>query len=181
MAIVESKRFEGKGLSFIIRSARIEDAEQLLELIPKLDSETPFMLREPGEFNMTLEQEREFIKSKQDSERDLLLVAEVDGEIVGTLGFSGNTLRRYRHSGQFGMAVLKKYWGRGIGSALLGMLLEWTDSKGFLRVSLQVYATNSSAIRLYKKFGFEEEGRLRKDCIISSGEFVDTIVMARVK
>lgn len=181
MAVIQPRMFERNGFGFLIRNAQIEDAEQLIELIPRLETETDFLLREPGEFKITLEQERAYIKNKLESENDLFLVAEVNGKIVGTLGFGGNTLKRYRHQGQFGMAVLKKYWGKGIGSALLETLLEWADSKGLLRISLQVYATNERAKKLYKKFGFEEEGRLRKDCILSSGEVIDTIIMARVR
>lgn len=98
---------------------------------------------------------------------------------MGTLGFTGNSLKRYRHQGQFGMAVLKEYWGRGIGSRLIDTLVEWANSVGITRITLQVDKTNLQAIALYKKFGFREEGTLIKDALVN-GIYRDSIIMARI-
>jgi len=46
------------------------------------------------------------------------------------------------------------------------------------RVELTVYADNEAAHNLYRKFGFEVEGRLR-DYALRDGVFVDTLSMAR--
>jgi putative acetyltransferase len=43
-----------------------------------------------------------------------------------------------------------------------------------------VYADNEAAHRLYHKFGFETEGRLR-DYAVRDGAFVDTLTMARIR
>jgi putative acetyltransferase len=39
---------------------------------------------------------------------------------------------------------------------------------------------NEPAIKLYKKFGFEIEGRLR-DFSYRNGEYIDAYIMARIK
>lgn len=49
-----------------------------------------------------------------------------------------------------------------------------------VRVQLEVAATNTRAIQLYRAFGFETEGRLRAQR--KHGDtFVDTLVMARLR
>lgn len=48
------------------------------------------------------------------------------------------------------------------------------------RLELEVQVDNEAAIRLYKKFGFEIEGTLRK-YTYRDGEYVDVFAMARLK
>ena len=55
------------------------------------------------------------------------------------------------------IAVLPEFRNQGIGSFALGRLLDEAKSKGKY-VDLQVLKTNSPAIRLYERFGFENTG-----------------------
>ena len=48
------------------------------------------------------------------------------------------------------------------------------------RLELTVFTDNEPAIALYRKFGFETEGTLRKYAFCD-GEFADVYAMARVK
>ena len=48
------------------------------------------------------------------------------------------------------------------------------------RIELTVFTDNEAAIALYRKFGFEIEGTLRKYAF-RDGEFVDAYAMARIK
>lgn len=101
MATIQDRRIRAGDLEVLIRSAREDDAEALLDFVPKVDAETDFLLREPGEFDFTLEAEREFLKQTVESPRNLFLVATVDGRIVGTIGFTGSELARFQHQGEF--------------------------------------------------------------------------------
>lgn len=47
--------------------------------------------------------------------------------------------------------------GQGIGSLLLGALIEEADSRGFERVGLLVNQENPAALRLYERLGFVHE------------------------
>lgn len=50
---------------------------------------------------------------------------------------------------------------------------------GITKITLNVLETNEKAIALYKKLGFEIEGTLRNDKILSDGKYYNTIVMGR--
>ena len=112
---------------------------------------------------------------------ELHLVAEVQGEIVASAGLhpTGPHLRR-RHAMSLGMSVSVPWQGRGVGSALMQALLDYADNwLGVLRIELGVYADNLRAQSLYRKFGFELEGRQRAYAL-RDGQFVDSLLMARL-
>lgn len=75
--------------------------------------------------------------------------------------------------------MLKEFWGYGIGKHLLQQTLSWVDTNGMKKISLNVLETNERAISLYKKYGFETEGILKKEKLLSDGNDYNTIVMGR--
>jgi [ribosomal protein S18]-alanine N-acetyltransferase len=74
------------------------------------------------------------------------------------------------------IAVARAYWGRGIGSALLGALLDAATARGCAEVFLEVRKDNPRARGLYLRRGFEEIG-VRRGYYQPSG--VDAIVMRK--
>jgi RimJ/RimL family protein N-acetyltransferase len=83
-----------------------------------------------------------------------------------------------RHGfGEFGMLVDRDWRGRGVGSALLQATVEWARGHGLHKLCLEVFAQNSAAIALYRKYGFMEEGRRMKQYRRDSGELWESIVM----
>src|SRR5690606_485299 len=60
------------------------------------------------------------------------------------------------------LAVSPKWQGKGIGKALLQHLINEADSKGAVRMTLEVRVSNLKAQELYKKFGFVVCGRRPK-------------------
>jgi RimJ/RimL family protein N-acetyltransferase len=96
-----------------------------------------------------------------------------DGTIVGSIGLE---LARYGVAG-IGMCLLDSHRGQGIGTRLLLSGIEWARGAGAHKLELQVWPHNEGAIALYKKVGFEEEGRLRQHYRRQSGELWDAIVM----
>lgn len=67
----------------ILRSAEEKDAESLLDFLKITAAETPFLLREPDEIALSIEQEQDFIKAKKDSENEILLIAEIEANTLG--------------------------------------------------------------------------------------------------
>lgn len=112
---------------------------------------------------------------------DLPLVAVSQGEVVGSAGLhaAGPAIRR-RHVMHLGLAVLPSAQGKGVGKALMAALVDYADNWGqVLRIELGVYVDNNRAIALYKRFGFEIEGRQRAYAL-RAGRYVDSFAMARL-
>jgi putative acetyltransferase len=112
---------------------------------------------------------------------DLSLVAELGGTVVGSAGLhpAGVALRR-RHVMMLGISVVPQAQGQGVGTALMQAMCDYADRwMGTLRIELTVYVDNAVAIALYRKFGFETEGRHR-GYAMRDGSFVDAFAMARV-
>ena len=101
------------------------------------------------------------------------LVAVADYEIIGLLHV-GQTPFGF---GELGMMVAREWRGLGVGSALVAAAIEWARERGVHKLSLSVFAHNTAAIALYRKFGFVEEGRRVKQYRRASGELWDGIDM----
>jgi L-phenylalanine/L-methionine N-acetyltransferase len=113
---------------------------------------------------------------------DYLLVAEVDGVVVGNCGLhAASTSPRRKHAASIGMSVHDDWHNRGVGSALMSAALDIADNwHNYRRLELTVYTDNSAALGLYRKFGFEIEGTL-KDYAFRGGRYIDAYTMARLR
>ncbi|MDT3427091.1 ribosomal protein S18 acetylase RimI-like enzyme [Paenibacillus forsythiae] len=177
--IISSQKFHVNGLSYTVRSAMEQDAEDLSEIRLRIDGETEHLDREPGEAFIDAPGFKQIIKTDTENDRNLFLVAAVDDRIVGFSRCEGTLLKRFSHKAEFGICILKDYWGYGIGRNLLKASVAWADSGDITKITLHVLETNVKAIELYKQFGFEIEGILKKDRILSDGQYYGTIVMGR--
>lgn len=82
--------------------------------------------------------------------------------------------------GHMGMGVHDDWQGKGVGTALMEAATDFADKwLNLLRLELMVYTDNQPGIRLYKKFGFEIEGRLRQ-VAFRDGQYVDVFYMGRL-
>lgn len=114
------------------------------------------------------------------SENQRMLVAEVDGIVVGHAGLTLYSRRR-AHVGSLGMSVDQAYQGQGVGTALLAALIDLADNwYNLRRLELEVYIDNEPAIRLYRRFGFVIEGAHRA-YVYREGTWADAYSMARLR
>lgn len=80
--------------------------------------------------------------------------------IAGTAGIESiGSEDKIKHRAEFGVSVLKDYWGLGIGRALTDACIECAKRAGYLQLELDVVAYNKSAIALYESEGFVEYGK----------------------
>ena len=98
--------------------------------------------------------------------------------VIGWCDVFSSSNPRMSHRGGLGMGLLPDFRGQGLGSKLLKATLDHSESIGLEKVELQVYTSNLSAIALYKKFGFEEEGLLKKYRKVD-GQYFDCLAMAK--
>lgn len=178
---IDARQFDIKGLSYTIRSAIEHDAPQLSTVRLQIDGETENLDREKGEGFIDTAGFEQLISADTDHNRSLFLVAEADGSIVGFSRCAGSSLKRLAHKVEFGVCVCKNYWGYAIGKHLLQTSIEWAEANTIEKISLQVLETNEKAIALYKSFGFELEGVLKKDKLLADGNYYNTILMGRCR
>jgi RimJ/RimL family protein N-acetyltransferase len=76
-----------------------------------------------------------------------------------------------------GMMVSAEWRGRGVGSALLTAAIDWARTSDAHKISLQHWPHNERARALYERFGFEQEGYLRRHYRRRNGELWDAVVM----
>ncbi|KAB3534001.1 GNAT family N-acetyltransferase [Alkaliphilus pronyensis] len=171
------KYIVSSGEEIIIRPAKKEDAQQLIDYIQIIAGESDYLTFGPGEFLLTKEEEESFIEKTLKSNNSLFLVAEIDGKIVANLSFTGGVRPRTKQAGEFGVSVLKRYWGLGIGKRLVSYLINWSRQTGVVRkINLKVRADNTRGITLYENLGFKKEGLISREFMID-GIFYDCILM----
>jgi ribosomal protein S18 acetylase RimI-like enzyme len=83
---------------------------------------------------------------------------------------------RQKHRGGLGMGLLPEFRGQGLGSKLLSSVLDHAKKFGLEKVELNVYTSNTPAVALYKKFGFEQEGLIKKYRKLD-GQYFDCLAM----
>lgn len=165
-------------MQITLRRARIEDAEAFAAHMghPLVQ---PMLLRLP--YTDAAMWRARLAEALDPAKGQLLLVAEIDGVVVGNgaLGPVATQLRR-RHAMGLGMAVAPEHWRRGVGTALMNGLLDWADRwAGVLRIELEVFTDNAPAIALYCRHGFEIEGTHRAYAL-RDGVYADVHSMARL-
>lgn len=163
----------------MVKSPETADAAELIAVTKAILDETPFLARSAEEFGISVGEEIEYLRSRENDERGCMICAWLDGKLVGSASVDEvSSSRRLRHRATMGISVLREAWGRGVGSRLMDAVIQAAQSAGFRQLELEVAADNDRALRLYRSFGFAECGRLpggmRRD-----GEDVELIQMVK--
>ena len=156
-----------------IRKATTADLDAIERNVNAVCNEGVYLV--PSHFVIP-ERWRNILAANGELDGDLIVVAEVDGAVVGH-GRMFTTPGTSAHVADLGLALIAEYRNQGIGSQMLAYLLDWARHKGLHKVTLGVFASNLHAIHVYEKFGFTIEGVLRQQHRVG-GEYVDEIVMA---
>lgn len=90
-----------------------------------------------------------------------IVIAELDGEVIGFVAGRIRTLPPYFGSATVGaiseVFVSESRRGGGIGRRILAAALEWFKEQEITRVELQVVAGNPEGIRFYRQLGWHQE------------------------
>ncbi|SNX55073.1 GNAT family N-acetyltransferase [Thermoanaerobacterium sp. RBIITD] len=159
-----------------IREANIKDAKGIVKLIDSVGKEKLYMVTE--NYTLTEEEERQLIR-KLNHEKDLILVADYGGNIIGCLTlfrYYGGRSPKVQHVGEIGISIDSEFRNNGIGSKLFEYTIEWAKRKNYKKLCLSVFSSNLNAIHLYEKYGFQIEGR-RKQQFKIGDNYVDEILM----
>jgi ribosomal protein S18 acetylase RimI-like enzyme len=167
--------------SFIIRYPAPGDAPAMYRYINALSQEKTFILFQGEEIPLEFEQSYLEGQLEKIAQRTLVqLLATAGDEVIGVseIGIKG---RVESHIGDFGISVASGWRGLGVGTALLQAVLDEAQIHlpALEIVTLTVFANNETAIKMYRRFGFEEFGRLPGG-IIHRSQHIDHIYMYKV-
>lgn len=103
-------------------------------------------------------------------------VAVCGDEVVGLYILHPNNIGRCGHIANASFAVKADCRGRGIGEILVRDCLEKASKLGFRIMQFNaVVASNTTAIRLYKKLGFQQLGRIPNGFLLKDGTYEDIL------
>ena len=161
-----------------IRPATPDDAEQLIAYVGRLTNEPHNNLTlDPGQWAMTVEDERAFIADRNASpERGIFAAAEVGGEVVGVGHLDRGQRTTNRHSATLGLSIDAAWRRQGIATAIMRYLIDWAQREDLVRIELKVFSRNAPAIHLYEQLGFVHEGR-HPYAALKQGVWVDDLTM----
>ena len=148
------------GREALLRNGEYADGEAVFVNFNETHAETDYLLSYPDENSFDAQQEAEFLKEKTESPNEIEIVAVVDGVVAGTAGIEAvGSKYKLKHRAELGIAILKEYWGLGLGKALMEACIECAKEAGYTQLELNAVAENERAVALYKKMGFVEYGR----------------------
>ena len=136
------------------------------------------LIRPPWNFNLDVEFAVNFTMNNLDKfagPDGRLLLVEVDGEIAGTI-----SLRKIREdAGEIKrMYVKPKFRGKKLGNLMVEKVISISEENGFSKLFLDTSLFMSSAVSLYKKYGFKEIDSYT-ECIVSKELWDNWIFMMK--
>jgi GNAT superfamily N-acetyltransferase len=109
---------------------------------------------------------------------DTFVAVDENGELLGTYFIKPNQIGLGDHIANCGYMVNPKSQGRGIGKLLCEHSILFAKEKGHLGIQFNiVVSTNTVAVELWKKFGFEIIGTTPKGFRHKTLGLVDTYIM----
>lgn len=168
------------GETITIRSATLDDAASMLASARAVMRDSDNLAYHPEEFTLTVEQERQWIAARLENPCAIVLVAVHGDRVIGCLDFRHDGMRKSAHRGSFGVALQRAWCGKGIGTVMMHMMLDWAAAHPVIeKVGLSVFSTNERAIALYRRLGFTEVGRCPRHYRLGPDKYADNVIMAK--
>lgn len=125
------------------------------------DAPEAFYLPRDAEEKVTVDVWEQWATNGAETADRVMFVAVESGDWLGMAGCS----LRADDSGVLdatGMWVVPAARGRGLGELLIDAIVDWGRHRGAVRMEFAVTESNTVAIRLYRRLGFEPTGRRRR-------------------
>lgn len=167
------------GRDAVFRSPEIADAAMLLRYLKQTAADTPFLLRTPEECTMTLEEEEQYLEKALLRDDKVMILCEVDGVLAGNCQLERKNKTRTRHRAMLGIALLKEFWGLGIGTEMFRELIRMGEEMGLHQLELEVIEGNDRALRLYHKMGFRITGEKPDAVCLGDGTMLKEYYMVK--
>ena len=159
--IIKDTEFTLKdGRKAMLRSPKDEDIRGVLDYLYVSAGETEFILRYPEECGKyTYEGEKALFDRINASDNEAMLVCIVDGKVAGNCQIAWKTGIKTRHRASVAIALLKDYWGQGIGTRMFEEMIRIAEAnENLIQMELEFVEGNTRARALYEKMGFRITG-----------------------
>ena len=169
------------GRQAILRSPGEKDAADMLAFFTRAAGETDFLLSSPEELkDYTLEREQAFLQDMAAAPERTMIACYVEDRLAGNCQLARLNGLKQRHRAGVAIALLKDYWGLGIGTRMFEELIALARSLGGVRqLELDFIEGNSRARALYEKMGFRITG-VKPDAIcLRDGTLRNEYMMVR--
>ena len=131
-----------------------------------------------GMFPTTLEKLESYYQQMATCPNNIILaiVIKKTDEYIGNIAL--NNINWVNRNVDMGIMIgNKKSWGHGYGTEAVSLIVDYCFQKLNLhKVGLSIHASNKSAIKVYRRVGFVEEGIL-KDELYTDGAYYDKLIM----
>jgi RimJ/RimL family protein N-acetyltransferase len=178
--VTQRKLVAKDGTEFVIREPTSPDAKAMMRYINSVirEKKSGIIMDRP----VTLKQEEEWLKARLEEIRKrttVILVAEVDGKIVGNCHASRHPWKE-KHRAAIGIALVREARGKGIGQVLMKETMELSAKRmaGLESFDLSVLDYNDRAQALYRSLGFFEVGCIPRS-MKEGEEYSDEKIMVR--
>ncbi len=150
------------GPRLLLRPPVLDDAGQLFQRVAHDPQVTKYLLWTP---HPDVAATRRVITERlnvADHDRTWVIVLQHSDDVIGMI----SCFRPVRHSAEIGYCIGRRWWGKGLMSEALGMLLSaLNDDPGVYRVWATCNVDNERSTRLLERAGFRLEGRLTRHAV----------------
>lgn len=129
-------------------------------------------LRDGFPYPYTLSDAGRWLDMVGENQSDLILAIEIGDEAAGGIGIhAGKDV--YRYNGEIGYWLSEDYWGKGIMSDAVGVLVDhaFTETQ-WLRIFASIFQNNTPSMRVLEKCGFTREA-IHKHTVMKEGKLLD--------
>ncbi|MFX0108624.1 MAG: GNAT family N-acetyltransferase [Candidatus Hodarchaeota archaeon] len=112
---------------------------------------------------------------KTQRSRDILIVAEIEGEYAGHLTLQPEEWMASQHVAKLGIIVQKHMRGYGVGTALMKAAEDAAREEEFHKIVLSTFESNSIACSLYLTLGYREVGRRERHFMMPKGYIAEVL------
>ena len=166
------------GIEALLRNGNAADGFAVFENFNLTHAETDYLLSYPDENSYDPDKEATFLGEKTKSPNEIEIIAIIDGKIAGTAGIEAvGEKYKVKHRAEFGISILKEYWGLGLGRALAMACIQCAKDAGYEQLELDVVSENERALSLYRSLGFVEFGRNPKGFKSRTAGYQEVIYM----
>ena len=161
-----------------LREWKREDVETLARLANNKNIAANLRDRFPHPY--TLKDAEEWLAMNERKNPATNFAIEADAKLTGGCGLM---LKEdvYRYSAEVGYWIAEEYWGKGIATKAIQLLLDKTLPlfPEIVRVYAEVFEYNKASMRALEKNGFHLEG-IRKKAVIKNNVIMDDYVWVKI-